>query len=148
MGRRDDPELTPSDAELAAAEERTRLLLARFGEPTAVEPPPGLADRIMAALPPARRPLRPLRRRTLGWGITAVASLLVILGLWVALGGGIAPASVAGVSSVTLLDQFTFSLATQPLDNLPSGAVLVVALGILIGGAWLWWRRARKRDGE
>ncbi len=144
MGRRDEPELMPSDGELAAAEAHTRRLLARFGEPSAVAPPAGLADRIVAAMPSVSRPIRPLRRRALGWAITAAASVLVVLGVWVTLGIGLAPASVA---EATLLGQLTISLAARPLGTLPSGAGLVIVLGALVGGAWLWWRYVHRRDG-
>lgn len=152
MGYGDKPELTPSDSELIAAEERTRRLLARYGEPAPVEPPPGLASRVVAALPPARQPLRPLWRRPAAWASAAAAALLLALATLGALGLGAIPASVAG-SPDTLLGRLSLTIAqtARPLSGLITGAGLVALLIALAlaGGLWLWlWRRgSRKRAG-
>ncbi|NTU83013.1 MAG: hypothetical protein HGA45_27205 [Chloroflexales bacterium] len=151
MGRGDGPPtLTPSDAEVAAAEDSTRLLLARFGEPAAVEAPQGLEARVIAALPQARRPLRPLRRRAAAWAATAMVALLLALGVWGLAGSG--PAPVAG-QPPSALDRLTLTLAlaAQPIvDQLadigPAVALSALALGVGVGvWVWLWWRRSRDR---
>lgn len=150
MGYGDKPELMPSESEVSAAEESTRRLLARYGEPAPVEPPPGLASRVVAALPSSRQPRRPLRRRPVAWAAAAAAALLVALGSWGALAVGAIPASVAG-SPDTLLGRLSLTIAqtARPFIDLITGAglaALFVALAIA-GGLWLWRRGSRKREG-
>jgi hypothetical protein len=133
MGRRDEPELTPRDDELAADEAAVRRLLAPFGEPTQAEPPPGLAARVavrvrQAAPAPAVRWQRPAR-----WAAAALAALLLALGVW-----GVRVNSLGQLLLV-------FTLAAKPLVNLFAQAGLLAALAALaiLAGAWLWWRLVR-----
>lgn len=149
MGRRDAPELTPTDDELAAAEESVRRTLARYHEPAPVPPPPGLAARVLAALqaepPPGSRP-EPARRR-LGlaavWAGAAMVFLLLAFGAWGVLVNSLAPASVAGGPAAGLGQLLlVLTLAAKPLVNLLASAGATAALVVVAaaGGAWLWWR--------
>ncbi|RRR65501.1 MAG: hypothetical protein EI684_22950 [Candidatus Viridilinea halotolerans] len=74
---------TPSDDNVAAAENATRHLLARFGEPEGVVPPPDLTAHVMAAL--SQRPAPPSRhpwfRRAPAIALVAAALLLLLSGL-------------------------------------------------------------------
>lgn len=150
MGRRDKPELTPSDADLAEAEAATRLLLAPFDEPRPVPPPPGLSARILAALPdagPEPRASSPwwAALRPAAWAAAALALLLVAFGAWGVLGDSRGPAQVAGgPDSLIGRTTLTLTLAAKPLLNLLASAGLVAlasALAVAVG-AWLWWRLA------
>lgn len=146
MGRRDEPELIPSEAELAEAEVATRRLLAAYGEPTPVEPPPGLAARVVAALPePALRrrsqrsfwaPARP----ALAWGLAA--ALLIVLGAVGALASLPGLVNVAGGPD-SALGRISLVLAATPLG--PDGAA-ILAVVALSAGAALWWALVRRRE--
>ena len=151
MGRGNELELPPSDDELTSAEADTRLLLARYGEPRAIEPPPGLAARVVATLAqtvaapaPERRP-RVWLRPAVGWGV-AVAALLLALGVWGALTDRLT--QVAG-GPHTLLGRLALSLtqAVRPLADLLVSIWPGIALAFLAlaAAAWLWWRLARER---
>lgn len=142
MGRRDEPELTPSDAELAEAEHATRQLLARFDEPGLIEPPPGLATRIVGALPQTRPPAPRRPAWAFPRGIVAPAALamlfvMVLVGALTFLPGLV---GVAG-GPESLLGRVGRALAGTPLGALLTGAggvALLVAL-IVVAGGWLWW---------
>jgi hypothetical protein len=146
MGRRDEPELTPTDDELAAAEASLRRALARYNEPSPVAPPPDLAARVLAALPaepPGRRqkaPARPRLTPAAGWAASAFAILLLALGSWGVLVTTYAPASAPADGPGQLL--LVLTLSAKPLVNLLASAGAAAALVLLaaVGGAWLWWR--------
>lgn len=151
MGRGDEHELMPSEAELAEAEAGTRLLLTRRGEPALVAPPPGLSARVLAALPEPGRP-RASRSTGMLWARVAVAwaaaavALLLVFGAWGVLGDSLGPARVAGGPDSSLGElTFTLTLAAKPLVNLLAGSGIYVALAgvAILVGAWLWWRLAR-----
>lgn len=140
MGRRDEPELTPDDDELAADDAATRRLLAPFGEPVLAEPPPGLAARVAVRVRQAptssgawQRPAR--------WAAAAVAALLLALGVWAARVSAVAVRGDDGLGQLLLV----LALAAKPLVNLFAQAGLVAALAALaiLSGAWIWWRLVR-----
>lgn len=143
MGRRDKPELSPSETELAEAEAATRLLLATYDEPAPVAPPPGLAARIIAAMPEAPQAQQPGRSlwaalRPAAWALGAAALVLLAIGGWGALVDSLGRVQVAGgpggaLGRLTL----TLTLAARPLAELLAGAgavprgVLSAALALL-----------------
>jgi hypothetical protein len=144
MGRRDEPELTPTDDELAAAEASLRRALAHYDEPSPVAPPPHLATRVLAALPaepPGRRQPAAVRRLApaAGWAAAALAALLLALGSWGVLLNAYAPAGAAAGPGQLLL---VLTLAAKPLVNLlaSAGAAAILAALTAVAGAWLWWR--------
>lgn len=145
MGRRDNPELEPSEADLAEAEAATRQLLAIYDEPAPVEPPPGLAARVVAALPrpatrtarlPAWAALRPLA------ALAGAAVLLLALGALGALYAAPGLAAVAG-SPDSALGQIGRALLATPVGGMliGAGAGATLALVALAAGVWLWRRR-------
>ena len=145
MGRRDEPELTPTDEELAAAEASLRRTLARYDEPAPVAPPPNLAARVLASLPanpPGRQraaPALPRLAPAAGWAAATFAALLLALGSWGVLLNSHAPAAAAGGPGQLLL---VLTLAAKPIVNLlvsAGAAAALVALAAAVG-AWLWWR--------
>jgi len=147
MGRRDESELILTEVELAAAEQATRQLLAPFGEPSAAAPPPGLAARVLAALPAARPTpaLAPRRGRVGAWAAALVALLLAV-GAWGGLVNSLGPARAGGGPAEGLGQLLlVLTLAAKPLLNLLAHAGLAAALLALIGmaSAWLWWRIVR-----
>jgi hypothetical protein len=143
MGRRDEPELTPSDAELAEAEAATRELLARYGEPAPAHPPPGLVSRVLAAMPQGRpgrdrRPWWAFPRPVAAWALGAVAALLILVGGLTAL-AGIAPAGIA--LGPGILGNLRAILASRPLGDIlaaPAPGLILIALGIAVA-AVAWW---------
>ncbi|HMQ30744.1 MAG TPA: hypothetical protein PKD53_08435 [Chloroflexaceae bacterium] len=145
MGRRDEPELTPSEAELAEAEAATRRLLAAYGEPAPAEPPPGLAARVVASLPatpPAQGVSRPRwapARPLVAWA--AAAALLIVLGAVGALASLPGLVRVAG-GPQSALGRISNALAATPLG--PDGAA-ALALVALVAGAAIWWALASRR---
>ncbi len=147
MGRRDESELILTEAELDAAEGATRQLLAPFGEPSAVEPPPGLAARVLAALPAARpTPALAPRSRRLGVWAAALVALLLAVGAWGVLVNSLGPARAVGGPAAGLGQLLlVLTLAAKPLLNLLAHTGLAAALLALIGmaSAWLWWRIVR-----
>lgn len=147
MGPGDEPELTPGDDDLAAAEEATLRLLARFGEPAPAEPPPNLAARVVAGLPrgQSRRAALPWRRAA--W-LAAAASLatLLIVGTWGVLVNSLGPARVAGGPADGLGELvLVLTLAAKPLVNLlaDAGLAAVGAVVAIAAMGWLWWRLVR-----
>lgn len=143
MGRRDEPELTLGDDEMERAEAATRRMLAPFGEPSAAAPPPGLARRVLAALPTAAP--SPTLRRPAAWLALALALLLAV-GAWGVLGNSLGPASAAGGPADGLGQLvLVLTLAAKPLLNLFANLGLVAAALALVGfgAAWLWWRILR-----
>jgi hypothetical protein len=152
MGRRDELELTPSDAELAEAETATRDLLARYGEPVPAQPPPGLVSRVLAAMPEeapgpqARRPWWAFPRPVAAWGLGLVAAMLIIVGGLAALVGAAARANVAA-SPDGLLGRLTAALAGRPLVGAlaaPFPAAILISLGLVVAGI-VWWGLRRRR---
>jgi hypothetical protein len=149
MGRRDEPELTPSDDDLAEAEAATRALLARYGEPRPAEPPAGLTGRVLAALPeqrPARRPWWALPRPAAAMALGALATLLVLVGGWALLAGGLAPADVAA-GTASPFGRLTTAIATRSLASLvgvPAPVALILGLGLVAALVWWGYRRRRR----
>lgn len=147
MGRRDQPELTPSDADLAEAEAATRRLLAARGEPAPAEAPPGLAARVVAALPPsgaaqARRPWWSALRPALAY---AAVLLLALVGLG-ALAADVGLARAAPPESA--LGRIGLALAGTPLGDLLAAGGAALGVVALLAGAWLWWRLGRRDRGD
>ncbi len=148
MGRRDEPELTPSDAELAEAETATRELLALYDEPATIDPPPGLAARVLAAMPTApapraaRRPFWAAPRPLAAWA--AAMLLLLAVGALGALAAGPGLAGIA-LEPDSLLGRISLAVAASP-----SGALLLGAVGVALltvgAAAWLWWSRRSSDD--
>lgn len=145
MGRRDQPELTPSDADLAEAEAATRGLLAAHSEPAPVQPPPGLAARVVASLPqsPSARAHRP-------WWVALRPALAYAAVLTLALVGMVALAAGTGLTRVALppesaLGRIGIAFAATPLGQLLAGGGAALGIIALAAGAWLWWR-VRRRD--
>lgn len=144
MGRRDQPELTPSDGELAEAEAATRALLAAHGEPAQAAVPPGLAARIVASLPPTAAPEQPRP-----WWLTlrpalayAAVLALALAGLGTLIASGVAGGAVAPESA---LGQIGLAIAGTALGQLLVGGGAVLGLVALAAGAWLWWYTARRK---
>lgn len=147
MGALDKLDQGPGDDELAAEEAATRALLAAYGEPAQMEPPPTLAARVVAGLPrgASRRPAHPWR--TASWGAAALAlALLLSLGAWGVLVNSLGPAGVAGGPADGLGELLLiFTLAAKPLVNLlaHAGAAAALAAVLIVAAAWLWWRLVR-----
>jgi hypothetical protein len=147
MGSGDELELIPGDDELAAAEEATMRLLARFGEPAPAEPPPNLAARVVAGLPRGRqRPVAHPWRRAGGLAAAAALALLLIVGAWGVLVNSLGPARVAGGPADGLGELvLVLTLAAKPLVNLLADAGLLAAGAVvaIVAMGWLWWRLVR-----
>jgi hypothetical protein len=145
MGRRDEPELTPGDEELAAAEAATRRLLEPFGEPALLEPPAGLAARVTARLPGAPRRARPWRG-AVAWAASLAAALLLSIGAWGVLVNSLGPSRAAGGPEDGLGQLvLTLTLAAKPMVNLLADPGLAAAAALLTAAtaAWFWWRIVR-----
>jgi hypothetical protein len=73
--------------------------------------------------------------------------LLDIIGLWGMLGDSAGPARLFTMVSASLGETiFVLTLAAKPILNLlaiPGPATLLVALTLLVAGAWGWWQLAR-----
>lgn len=144
MGR-GDPQLTPDDG-LDAAEADTRRLLARYGEPSTLEPPSDLADRVIGALSaPSPQPVSRLRWIYGGVMLLSIVAL-VAFGSWGVLLDSSGPAHLfgdlsGGLSQLLLL----LTLAAKPLINLllTAGAATLAVLAAIFGGSWLWWQLLR-----
>ncbi|NJN15840.1 MAG: hypothetical protein HC822_05895 [Oscillochloris sp.] len=144
MGHGDD-ELNLSDAELAAAEQQTRRILARWGEPSPAPPPPALPARVSATL--AGRPTRTARRRSVVPRVVAGVFVLCFgLGFWGIFGSSLGLAGLfGGPNSVLGGLVLAVALAAKPLVNMLAGAVFYVLPGLVLlaAAAWLWWRLLR-----
>lgn len=148
MGPGNEPELSPDDDELAAAEAATLRMLARFGEPAPVEPPPNLAARVVAGLPRhTPRPVAHPWRRAGALAVSTLLAVLLVVGAWGVLINSLGPARVAG-GPADGLGQFVLvlTLAAKPLVNLlaDAGVLAVGAAGAIVLLAWLWWRLVRE----
>jgi len=147
MGRGDN-QLTPDDEVLAAAEAETRRLLARYGQPRAVEPPAELAGRVinaLADLPPPQGSSK--LRRIYAGAILIGLAVAFALGVWGVLLDSSGPARLfgdlgGGLSELLLI----LTLAAKPLINLliAAGAATLAVLAAIIGGSWLWWQLLRR----
>lgn len=138
-----DPQLIPDDM-LAAAEAETRRLLARYGEPSSVEPPADLAQRVIGAITsfPSPQPVSRLRR-VYGWLIILGLTALLSLGTWGVIFDSSGPARLSGdlsggIGQLLLL----LTLATKPLINLllSAGVAALAVIVAIVGGSWLWWQ--------
>jgi hypothetical protein len=144
MGRGDN-QLTPDDDALAAVEAETRRLLARYGQPHAVEPPAALAGRVMKALAEPPRPARRLRRLYMA-AIMSCLCVALALGAWGVLLDSSGPArlfgSLGGLSELLLI----LTLAAKPLINLllGAGAATLAFIAAIVVGSWLWWQLLRR----
>lgn len=149
MGRGNNNEL--SEADERTAHEVFQTLLERYGEPTALTPPAGLAARITSQLPNARpaevlrrERRRVLRRRMLLWAIGLAWLALSALGLWGIMVDSSLPSLLFGGPQTALGHAIlAITLAAKPLFALISsinllvwtvGLVTVIALG------WAWWK--------
>lgn len=150
MRHRDDDFL-----DIEQAEADMRRLMARWGEPVQVEPPPDLVTRMARRLP-AEPPhvaagLAARRRRArqlLGSLLALPFGLVVLLGLLNAFGIGPQLAllfgdGTAGLSRILLMLQ----LLSKPLLGtlMSAGAPLWLACGVALGGFVLLWRWMRSR---
>jgi hypothetical protein len=146
MGR-GNKQLTPDDDALIAAEEETRRLLARYGEPRAVEPPAKLAGRVIDALSePPPHPTSTLRRIYGGAILIGILATLA-LGAWGVLLDSSGPARIFGDLSGGLSELLLIlTLAAKPLINLliTAGAATLAVLVAIVGGSWLWWQLLRR----
>lgn len=152
--------MTPTDAELIAAEAATRAMLAHYAEPQPLAAPPDLAARVLAALPatpapdPAPRPA--LRARPWPhWGAAlAFAAALLLLGL----GGwglyGLTPAlrvdgqlaftrSPLSSSMANLLGRASVPQPLAPPRALIVGLLSMAGLAFCSAVAVVWPRRTR-----
>lgn len=141
-----ESQLSPDDL-LDAAEAETRRLLARYGEPTLVVPPPDLADRVIATL--SRAPTQTFSRlRRIYTGVLLIGILtLLAFGAWGVLLDSSGPAQLVGDLSggfgqLLLL----LTLAAKPLINfiLTAGVATLVVLAAIFAGSWLWWQLLRR----
>ena len=147
MGRGDN-QLTPDDDALATAEAETRRLLARYGQPRAVEPPAALAGRVMEALSDPPLPPASGRLRRISGGAVLIGLVAALaLGVWGVLLDSSGPARLfgdqgGGVSELLLI----LTLTAKPLINLliTAGAATLAALVATLGGSWLWWQLLRR----
>lgn len=147
MGSRDNNQLI-SEAELAAAEQTTRRLLAHYDQPSMLQPPRSLTMRTVAVLSAVER--RPLSRGPGGrWLLVPIALILVCLlglGSWGVLGDSSAPAGLfGGVDAAVGRLVLILTLAAKPLvqGQLSVGPWLLLWLVGGLAGAWLWWRMVR-----
>lgn len=156
---RDDPptSATPA-APVAAAEARAhahvREILAQYGQPALLEPPPGLRDRVLASLPPLPpAAAAAARRRRRHWAL-GLSSLLLLpllllasLGIWGVLIESSGPAHLfgppaAGAARLVLL----LVLAAKPLVHIllaPGATTLAATALVWLALAWLWWQMLR-----
>ncbi|NNJ10941.1 hypothetical protein EKD04_011420 [Chloroflexales bacterium ZM16-3] len=146
MGRRDS-QLRPDDA-LISAEAETRRLLARYGEPLTVEPPAGLAVRVLDGLA-NQQPTHPASRlRRIYGGVMALCVLILIaFGAWGVLIDSSGPAHLFGDMSGGLSQMLLLlTLAAKPLINLllTAGAATLAVIVAIVGGSWLWWQLLRR----
>ncbi|NTV99854.1 MAG: hypothetical protein HGA19_00950 [Oscillochloris sp.] len=146
MGR-GDSQLNSDDA-LNAAEAETRRLLARYGQPSYVDPPADLADRVLRVIntPPPSRPDSQFRRLS-GWVILVGFIALIAYGSWGVLLDSSGPARLfgdlnGGLSQIILL----LTLTAKPLINLllTAGVATFIVLLALVGGGWFWWLLLRQ----
>lgn len=141
-----DSQLTPDDL-LVAAEAETRRLLARYGEPSVVDPPADLADRVISALSsPAPQPVSRLRR-VYGGLIALCLIALVAFGSWGVLFDSSGPARLFGDMGGGMGQLLLFLiLAAKPLINilLTAGAATLAVLAAILGGSWLWLQILRR----
>ncbi|EFO80620.1 hypothetical protein OSCT_1560 [Oscillochloris trichoides DG-6] len=134
--------LTPEDL-LVAAEAETRRLLARYGQPAPIEPPPDLAGRVIAALATPRPSPTSRLRRIYGTVVSVFFLALISLGSWGILLDSRGPANLFADLSSGLGDFFLFlTLAAKPLINLllTAGAATLAIIGVVIAGGWIWWQ--------
>jgi hypothetical protein len=148
MGRRND-ELSPEQE--AHSDQLLRDLLASYGEPQQVVPPPGLARRVVTALPAQPAVLARRRgsiRRFAALFVEVLALALVALGLWGVLGDSAGPAGLfGGAASGAGGALLVLTLAAKPLV----GSLFALGLPTLVGGAlfgaaagWAWWVLVRR----
>ncbi|MFV9506206.1 MAG: hypothetical protein AB4911_16780 [Oscillochloridaceae bacterium umkhey_bin13] len=143
MGRGDEHELVPTDPELSADEATIRMILRQSGEPALVEPPPGLANRVLTTLADGRPTRAP--RRLHPWWLPALGGFASLTLLLLVLGGLVltTTSNVAGSpgSGMTLaLGQL--AQPVLPLLPLLGGVSLLILLGLLV--AFLLWQRRRR----
>lgn len=123
-----------------------RRLLARYGEPRLLEPPPDLAGRVIDSL--ARPPASTSRLRPISTALILLATLVLFaLGAWGVLVDSSAPAGLfgdmrSGLSQLLLV----LTLTAKPLINLllTAGMFALLILAAIIAGGWLWWRLLRR----
>lgn len=133
MGRGDN-QLTFDDDAMAADEVETRRLLARYGQPRALDPPAALAGRVIDALSePPPRPTNTLRR-IYGGAVLICVCAVFALGTW-------------GMLSDSNGTAWLFTVTAKPLINLlnRAGAAILVMIAAFLGGSWLWWQRLRRK---
>jgi hypothetical protein len=150
MGYRDDGGMNPATEHIDEAEAATRHLLAQWGEPAPVAPPPVLTARVMAALPEAGPGAPPRRfagiRRGAAALVGAALIALIALGGWGVFVDSSIPAVLIGdASGGPSRMALIATLATKPLLNVGSSIALLLplCLGVALFGAWLWWRIVR-----
>jgi hypothetical protein len=149
MERRNDDELTATEEQ--TADEAIRRLLARYGQPTSVAPPPDLTARVLARLPdkpPAAAALaeqqQQRRGRVLGGMLLCGLLLSLILGSWGVLVNSSGPAELlGGVTSTVGQFVLVLVLAAKPLVHAilsPGVTLLLPGLLLIVAATWLWWQ--------
>lgn len=149
MERRNDDELTATEEQ--AADEAIRRLLARYGQPTSVAPPPDLTARVLARLPdkpPAAAALAERQRRrhvrVLVGMLLSGLLVLLILGSWGVLVNSSGPAELlGGVTSAVGQLVLVLVLAAKPLVHVlfaPGVTLLLPGVLLVAGAVWLWWQ--------
>jgi hypothetical protein len=148
-------EQPPSDADARREDARLRQVLAAYGQPDRLEPPPAIAARVLASLPdlPPTEAAAAQRRRmrrmvVLRVAVLAVVLMLLALGSWgvfidsaglVQLFGDTA----GGIGYVLL----TLVLLAKPLVLAlvgPGMAVLAAVMLVFVLLAWVWWLLVRQ----
>jgi hypothetical protein len=152
--------MTPTDAELTAAEAATRAMLAHYAEPQPLAAPPDLAARVLAALPPApaRVPTPRPALRARSWPRSGAAFALAATLLLFVLGGwglyGLVPAlrgddelalarSPLTASIASLLGRATVTRHLAPPRALIVALLSMAGLAFSSAVAVAWPRRTR-----
>ncbi|WP_129633292.1 hypothetical protein [Candidatus Oscillochloris fontis] len=134
--------LTPEEL-LVVAEEETRRLLARYGQPVPLDPPPDLAGRVIASLATPHPTPTSRLRRIYGTVVSVFFVALISLGSWGILLDSSGPASLFDDLSSGLGDFFLFlTLAAKPLINLvlTAGVATLGIIAVIMAGGWIWWQ--------
>jgi hypothetical protein len=137
-----------SDHSLDAAEGRFRQLLASYGEPAAVEPPPDLVTRIgrvLTTVTPGDLARRARTRRAVQWVVLALFAALAVLGAVIVVTGGPASPLVGSGGSGLGRAILTVQLVLKPLVGTLSSVFFPMALTGLASAFAVVWLLQRRR---